>query len=86
MEKEDSFAIIGIILMIALVVSVVYEIFLFATLYAYADEVECVLPFYCVFTTKISESECYENGVQVNCSESFENYEEMISNAVRKTG
>lgn len=82
-EEEDEVcfvvSMILLVLLITFIVVTIYEITLLYIFYTSADEVECVLPLYCVFTTKRRESECYMNGEQVNCSESdFEAFEDVM--------
>jgi len=73
-EETTILGAVGILLIILLIASVLFEIGLFVAFSAGADEVDCHW-WGCLFTssdnyTVINKySECFHNGVQVNCSE-----------------
>lgn len=81
---------IGICFLIAIFLSVLFEIGLLVFAYVNADKVECNL-LWCTFTTErtsstsqhymSSSSECYVNGVKINCSDfPTQDYEHFYNN------
>lgn len=78
MNEEDSELLerIGISFLIIIFLSGLFEVGLLIYAYLNADKVECNL-LWCTFTTEqsssisqhYSSSECYVNGVEINCSD-----------------
>jgi len=75
MEEEKTFYEgIGRIFIILLIIGSIFEIGILIFAYFNADEVECNF-LWCTFSSSysgseyITKSECYINGIEVNCSE-----------------
>jgi hypothetical protein len=89
METESTFLErLGIYFLIVLFISGLFEVGLLAFAYFNADKVECNL-LWCTFTTErtssqhymTSSSECYVNGVKINCSDfPTQDYEHFYNN------
>lgn len=90
-ESENTFLErLGIYFLIFILLSTLFEIGLLVYAYFNADKVECNL-LWCTFTTErtivesrsyiSSSSECYVNGIQVNCSDfPSKDYEHFYNN------
>jgi len=80
--EEKLFIILIAIGLVILFVGMGVEAVILVKSYIQADKIECNWIF-CTFTTVKSTmtSDCFENGVRVNCSDQFKDLKEMLDNA-----